>query len=858
MKNLTSLFLLMILTWAAYAQNSSKIPFQGNLTEEGTPVNGQRKFVFSIDAVGWSETYNEVSITNGFYSVVLGSVTPLPDDLFDEVDSRQLSISVNDTNLGTLRLYAPFTTRALTPDSLVAQSLTAQSSLRVSNRLVYDLTSGDLKLFNEEGIEKLDLNIYEDNDAGSLVLYGNDDQRAVILGTSGARSGNTGFLGLYDSIGNQKASLRVDELDGSATGGVLSIRNNVINNDNFFTETIKLSNYNDAGTLILRDANNSQNIELYGENGSANFAGDVTITGNLNVSGSSMLTLPDSIGKLTDTDTGIISGFTSTITGTAVTTARGLYGHASTEGYNVGVHGTSESPATSTAKNNGLYGIAQGEGTGDHRGVLGYAKSAGKYNLGIFGIAEGAGNGDTGKNYGEGSINFGLEGLAGGNAWNNTGVEGSNYGTEGLWNFGVHGISNAGSTDSTENHGVAGRAFGPGINYGVFGQAAGGVENFAGYFEGDVKVTGNLTVSGSSALDIPDSLGRTIAADTGTVSGFSYTLNGDGRDYNYALHGIAKTSKYQIGVLGVAESQSGSTTSNTGAYGQATGEGTGSHRGMVGYANGTGKYTHGVLAIGQGTGNGDTGKGYGEGSISFGLEGRASSNTWNNTGIEGSNSGDYGLWNFGVHGISNAGSTDTTENHGVAGRAYGPGINYGIYGEAADGVTNWAGYFNGNVQTNGTLNVDGDIEATGTITGATSSPSDKRLKSNITPIHNALELTKQLSGVRYTWNNLASGNRQGKADIGVIAQEVEVVFPELVTETSNGYKAVNYAQLVAVLIESIKEMDDKITALQQENQSLKAELVNSNNASIAALRKEIESIKAILNLTPNNDSHGTE
>ncbi len=824
------------------AQNSSKIPFQGNLTENGTPVDGERSFVFSIDDISWTETHDAITITKGFYAVVLGSITPLPETLFDDVESRSLTISVAGESLGSLTIYAPFTTAALNADSLVVESVTASNSIRVSNRLLYDTSSGDLKLFNEDGAEKVDLNVFEDNDAGSLVMYGNDDLRTVILGSSGARNGNTGFLGLYDELGNQKASLRVDELDGSITGGVLSIRSNAPRSTGGFAETIKLSNVNDAGVLALRDVESTQNITLYGENGNADFAGDVTISGNLQVTGASDISLPDSIGKLNEIDTGTVVGFTSTLEGVGAVVNRGLYGLAKTEGYNVGVQGTSNSTSSNTQRNTGVYGLASGDGDGDHRGVLGYAVGAGKYNKGLYGIAEGAGNGDTGQGFGEGSINFGVEGNAGGNAWNNTGLEGSNFGTEGVWNFGVHGISSAGSVETAENHGVAGRAYGPGINYGVYGEANSGAENWAGFFNGDVKVTGNLTVDGGSIVGLPDSVGKTTDVTTGTVIGFTSTIDGDGADVNRGLYGYANTNRYNVGVQGSSNSASTNTERNTGVYGLASGDGTGDHRGVLGYAVGAGKYNKGLYGIAEGAGNGDTGKGYGEGSINFGIEGNAGGNAWNNTGLEGSNFGTEGVWNFGVHGISSAGTATTAENHGVAGRAYGPGINYGVFGEANSGVENWAGYFIGDVQTIGTLNVDGNIVATGDISGTTITPSDRRLKTNIKPINGAMKLVKSLNGVTFNWNENAPGTRNGISDVGVIAQEVEAVLPELVKETPDGYKAVNYAQLTAVLIEAVKEMDQKIKHLEKENASLQAQL----GEEMEKLRNQLDSFQSLM------------
>ena len=106
----------------------------------------------------------------------------------------------------------------------------------------------------------------------------------------------------------------------------------------------------------------------------------------------------------------------------------------------------------------------------------------------------------------------------------------------------------------------------------------------------------------------------------------------------------------------------------------------------------------------------------------------------------------------------------------------------------------------------------GEIRATNDITAFYS--SDERLKENILPIPNALDKVLQISGNTFDWKegfeNIHS--HQGN-DVGVVAQEIEKVLPQLVTTRENGYKAVRYEKLVAVLIEAIKEMKEEINQL---------------------------------------------
>lgn len=97
------------------------------------------------------------------------------------------------------------------------------------------------------------------------------------------------------------------------------------------------------------------------------------------------------------------------------------------------------------------------------------------------------------------------------------------------------------------------------------------------------------------------------------------------------------------------------------------------------------------------------------------------------------------------------------------------------------------------------------------------STSDARLKNVLGPIDDSLGRLSQINGVRYTWNALAEqrGILNNSEQIGVLAQEVEAVLPQAVTE-ADGYKSVNYDKLVPVLIEAIKQLNIKVEDLQKQ------------------------------------------
>ena len=101
--------------------------------------------------------------------------------------------------------------------------------------------------------------------------------------------------------------------------------------------------------------------------------------------------------------------------------------------------------------------------------------------------------------------------------------------------------------------------------------------------------------------------------------------------------------------------------------------------------------------------------------------------------------------------------------------------------------------------------------------------SDAKLKTNIVPLANALEKLEQIRGVSFEWNekSKSKGYAVGQKNIGVIAQEVEAVFPEVVfTSEDDGYKAVDYGRLTSVLIEAVKELKAMNEVLERRVEAL--------------------------------------
>jgi hypothetical protein len=158
-------------------------------------------------------------------------------------------------------------------------------------------------------------------------------------------------------------------------------------------------------------------------------------------------------------------------------------------------------------------------------------------------------------------------------------------------------------------------------------------------------------------------------------------------------------------------------------------------------------------------------------------------------GISGNN---YGVWggsttNDGIHGLSDSGT--------------------GVFGYSNTG---WAVYANGYA---------------GGATGWYNN-SDIRYKTHIVTLSDALDRVLALRGVSFDWRRDEFKDRQFTAgrQIGLIAQEVEQVLPELVCTDREGYKSVAYANMAPVLVEAIKALNSKVEAQQKQIEALKVEL----------------------------------
>jgi hypothetical protein len=148
----------------------------------------------------------------------------------------------------------------------------------------------------------------------------------------------------------------------------------------------------------------------------------------------------------------------------------------------------------------------------------------------------------------------------------------------------------------------------------------------------------------------------------------------------------------------------------------------------------------------------------------------------------------------------------------------------------------------GRIPTANRLEVNGN--ASKTSAGSWLANSDARLKKNIQPLQSEATLQKMLAlrGVTYEWNDTKTGyDRPLGIQYGFTAQNVQAIFPELVSEDNLGYLQTAYGTYDAMYIEALRALNDKIEALEKENASLQEQV-----GDIITMKAELEQIKILL------------
>ena len=166
---------------------------------------------------------------------------------------------------------------------------------------------------------------------------------------------------------------------------------------------------------------------------------------------------------------------------------------------------------------------------------------------------------------------------------------------------------------------------------------------------------------------------------------------------------------------------------------------------------------------------------------------------------------DYGSLVIGHYNLSGSSITNSATAFNVANTAF--VIGNGTSGNLSDA---FKVMFNGDVTVSNNLTVVGEVEV----------QSDERLKSNIVSLGSTLSKLILIDGKSYV--------KDGKQRIGVLAQEIQKVFPELVTADGNEMLAVNYQGLVPVLINALKEQDKIIKTQEARLNNIENLIANLN------------------------------
>lgn len=630
-------------------------------------------------------------------------------------------------------------------------------------------------------------------------------------------------------LADQEISVQIEIVKGTEEGDVVYTETHTVNTNavGLFQLTI--------GQGTASEGNTFSSVNWGSDNFFVGLAVDLTNTGNfVSLGKSKLLSVPYALlaqdvvngtgaSAITEYEIDVSTGDTA-FTVIAIGDEGGLVnpaiiGYANTTGFNIGVDGIGESVEGNETFQYGVRGVALGEGTGLHYGLRGEARAANawnvgvrgqsiwestqenyggwfsgrfsrlrnvgiiadardvqnfgvQYNTGVVGIASGSGSGDLEN----GSYNTGVRAEANGNTIGNHAVSAVVFGNAGTDNAGVFAESNVDDgTTEIENMGVKAFAGGPGRNVALYGSAFNGAENYAAWLDGEVVINGDLTVNGAINGEGGGGLITEIDLDATLDTAFTVRISGDeGAVNNSAIIGEASTFGTNVGVEGKAFSQSGSESFQVGTYGEAVGEGSGTHIGVYGWSNtpdrtggssyglfgraaSQGKFNQGARTFVNGAGSGeiipigDPAEQDGNfGSFNIGYSTYVEGNLNGNTGVDIEIGGDQGsrinigaearvfttsaAENSGIQAIVNGSST---LNRGFFGYINGDNNNVGMDITAEGGTSNIGLIVNAETaaELNGNVTISGDLNVTGSINGGTSG------SQNFIDIKNSSDLT---------------------------------------------------------------------------------------------------------------------
>jgi hypothetical protein len=644
---------------------------------------------------------------------------------------------------------------------------------------------------------------------GQLLL-----RRRLILAPQDGSDPASNPIWNFDNYGSDLRIFQEDNLSG--TGGVvrLTLRN--------------------GGNVGIGTSSPGQRLEV---------AGGIKFTG-----AGSVLTFPDGSTQATATTTGP-AGVTGATGPAGATGATGPQGPAGTNGTNATADNLGNHTATQALnlRGNALTGTGasiSGVGVGiraDGGLNLGQNTAGNSIYLGFHAGQVNTGNYNLFSGYNSGSNNTtGSSNLFSGH---NSGY----FNTTGSSNLFIGAYSGLSNTEGSNNvfSGASSGSSNTTGNYNVFSGSNSGYNNttgsynlFSGAFSGVYNTTGSSNVFNGSYSGFNNTEGNSNQF-SGTRSGYLNTT-GSNNLFSGASSGYNTTTGNDNLFSGVGSGYNNTTGHDNLFSGSNSGSNniTGSNNTALGAnsgpANGSGALTN-ATALGANVslttsntvilGNGAS-VGIGTSSPRGQFDVAGTGDIWLTSSATGS--GTQALSLPGLVYLAPYGSSSTGTSYIQAG-VNTAGANQGIVFR----TTNAGNYLNAL-----TLNPNGSANFAGAVTAQSFSPSDIRLKTGIRPLRGALAAVLALRGVRYEYRHLPGKPLPAGEQVGVIAQEVEALYPELVTTGADGYKAVNYAQLTPVLIEALKEQQQQIEALKAQNAALQTGSA-ADHASLLTLQAQM-------------------
>lgn len=926
---------------ATTAQEGKKMSFQGTLYENGAPVTGERSFTFSIDlgeGKSWTETQANVQVIEGLYAVTLGSVNPMPTDLFFDVAERTLTVSIGNNVLGSTNLYAPFSdsdNQNFGRGMFQLETMTIADSTALVGE-IYGIGNNGPYAAGVRGLARTDTT---SNTGVSGIAYGGPDNKAfntAVRGDSYANTPESWSTGVW-GIGNANA------------GGIsYGVRGEARGNGSTFSAAMRGLNFVEPGDNGIRYGG-------YFNTYSSTTQGTIYTGESIGVRGN---------GGGSDMNTGLIGegfgpgymniGVKGTAYGADVNWAGWFEGDVAVRnGGNLNLYGPAEedsikvqlnyydpnqSGSVLTFGHNKTRRILLGS-TSDRTGGLVHVYDSLDRAMAQLRASARSGDWVSDKQphgqlslWGPGGQNFYL----GARVWEENGsnapvfqmfgkpVETVNPDTEEVFTSTPEGIymtvqdfgdgaqqgmiqlgkegQNAAILNFDNLSKMVGSVDGNGkYRFGVNEQNSGTLKLMSAVDSVNVLIDSNGEKAG--LIHLNDSLGRANLRLLTYAGGGSYleqhagipdigetrvtyqlvgnanpwtnmiARNADGTAKGRVQSGWLPGGGEEIGQFRISSAANNTLVSihgNEALGGRLALEGPNSSNFFMGgkeWENSDLPFfaMRGATAVDDGNGgtyfpdiltlNISQKDGQDYASLDMSNSNLSSINlgvkSWENNGLKkpifqmmsdyetsDGNGGTYrpSLIDAQIN-ISDAntysGDFNLNSSVGTGIRMYGATDfnNNGtdVYSHIAlDGLNDNHIYLDGN----------GNGDFTGNISAVSvNQTSDARLKKNVSTLTSGLAMVNRLRGVRYNWKD----ESKPESKIGFIAQEVEEILPELVMTKEDGYKAVNYSEITAVLVEAVKELSAQVEALKAENNTLKAEA-----SKVETMEDRLAKIEALL------------